>query len=154
MPALSHVDANGEARMVDVSAKPPLLREAVAAGHILMAPATLDLVESNALAKGNVLATARIAGILAAKRTSDLIPMCHPLPLTHCDVDLSIPASRDRIEITATARVTAGTGVEMEALCAVSVAALTLYDMCKAVDKGMAISEVRLVRKSKLPLTP
>jgi cyclic pyranopterin phosphate synthase len=154
MPALSHVDANGEARMVDVSAKPPLLREAVAAGHILMDPATLDLVESNALAKGNVLATARIAGILAAKRTSDLIPMCHPLPLTHCDVDLSIPASRDRIEITATARVTAGTGVEMEALCAVSVAALTLYDMCKAVDKGMAISEVRLVRKSKLPLTP
>lgn len=140
--------------MVDVSAKPPLLREAVAAGHILMAPATLDLVESNALAKGNVLATARIAGILAAKRTSDLIPMCHPLPLTHCDVDLSIPASRDRIEITATARVTAGTGVEMEALCAVTVAALTLYDMCKAVDKGMAISEVRLVRKSKLPLTP
>ncbi|MEI6341069.1 MAG: cyclic pyranopterin monophosphate synthase MoaC [Verrucomicrobiota bacterium] len=154
MPALSHVDARGEARMVDVSAKPPLLREAVAAGHILMAPATLDLVESNALAKGNVLATARIAGILAAKRTSDLIPMCHPLPLTHCDVDLSIPASRDRIEITATARVTAGTGVEMEALCAVTVAALTLYDMCKAVDKGMAISEVRLVRKSKLPLTP
>jgi len=154
MPALSHVDANGEARMVDVSAKPPLLREAVAAGHILMDPATLDLVESNALAKGNVLATARIAGILAAKRTSDLIPMCHPLPLTHCDVDLSIPASRDRIEITATARVTAGTGVEMEALCAVTVAALTLYDMCKAVDKGMAISEVRLVRKSKLPLTP
>ena len=153
MPALSHVDANGEARMVDVSAKPPLLREAVAAGHILMDPATLDLVESNALAKGNVLATARIAGILAAKRTSDLIPMCHPLPLTHCDVDLSIPASRDRIEITATARVTAGTGVEMEALCAVSVAALTLYDMCKAVDKGMAISEVRLVRNSKLPLT-
>ena len=140
--------------MVDVSAKPPMLREAVAAGHIVMAAATLELVESNALAKGNVLATARIAGILAAKRTSDLIPMCHPLPLTHCDVDLSIPASRDRIEITATARVTAGTGVEMEALCAVSVAALTLYDMCKAVDKGMAISEVRLVRKSKLPLTP
>ncbi len=140
--------------MVDVSGKPPMVREAVAAGHIVMAPATLDLVESNALAKGNVLATARIAGILAAKRTSDLIPMCHPLPLTHCDVDLSIPASRDRIEITATARVTAGTGVEMEALCAVSVAALTLYDMCKAVDKGMAISEVRLVRKSKLPLTP
>ena len=140
--------------MVDVSGKPPMVREAVAAGHIVMAPATLDLVESNALAKGNVLATARIAGILAAKRTSDLIPMCHPLPLTHCDVDLSIPASRDRIEITASARVTAGTGVEMEALCAVSVAALTLYDMCKAVDKGMAISEVRLVRKSKLPLTP
>lgn len=140
--------------MVDVSLKPPLLREAVAAGHVVMAPATLDLVESHALAKGNVLATARIAGILAAKRASDLIPLCHPLPLTHCDVDLVIPPSRDRIEITASARVTAGTGVEMEALAAVSVAALTLYDMCKAVDKAMVISGIHLVRKSKTPLAP
>ncbi len=154
MPALTHVDAQGEARMVDVSSKPALAREAVAAGHVRMSPATLELIESNAIAKGNVLATARVAGILAAKRTSDLIPMCHPLALTHCDVDLVIPPSRDRIDITATARVVAGTGVEMEALCAVSIAALTLYDMCKAVDKGMVVSDVRLLRKSKLPLAP
>jgi cyclic pyranopterin phosphate synthase len=152
MSSLTHVDAQGEARMVDVSSKPLMAREAVAAGHVLMAAATLDLIESNAIAKGNVLATARVAGILAAKRTSDLIPMCHALALTHCDVDLVIPPSRDRIDITATARVTAGTGVEMEALCAVSIAALTLYDMCKAVDKGMVLSDVRLLRKSKLPL--
>ena len=152
MPSLTHVDPHGEARMVDVSSKPPLLREAIASGHVLMAPATLDLVESNAIAKGNVLATARIAGIMAAKKTSELIPLCHPLALTHCDVDLVIPPSRDRIDITATARVTAGTGVEMEALTAVSVAALTLYDMCKAVDKSMVISGICLQSKTKKPV--
>ena len=138
--------------MVDVTRKPPLLREATAAGEIRLATATLDLIENNRVAKGNVLATARLAGIMAAKRTGDLIPLCHPLPITHCEVDFEIPASRDRILITATTRITAGTGVEMEALTAVAVAALTLYDMCKAADKGMVIGELRLLRKSKLEL--
>lgn len=140
--------------MVDVTTKPPLLREAVACGEIRLQPATLDQVESNQLAKGNVLATARIAGILAAKRTGDLIPLCHPLPITHCEVDFTIPESRDRVQITATTRITAGTGVEMEALTAVSVAALTLYDMCKAVDKTMVIGDIRLIRKTKKEPTP
>ncbi len=138
--------------MVDVTRKPPLLREATAAGEIRLATATLDLIENNRVAKGNVLATARIAGIMAAKRTGDLIPLCHPLPITHCEVDFEIPTSRDRILISATTRITAGTGVEMEALTAVTVAALTLYDMCKAADKGMVIGDVRLLRKSKLEL--
>lgn len=140
--------------MVDVTHKPPLFREAEAAGEILLNPATLALIESNQLAKGNVLATARLAGIMAAKRTGDLIPLCHPLPITHCEVDFHIPDSRDRIHITATTRITAGTGVEMEALTAVSVAALTLYDMCKAVDKSMVIGEIRLLRKSKQAIHP
>ncbi len=138
--------------MVDVTLKPPLLREATAAGEIRLATATLDLIENNRVAKGNVLATARIAGIMAAKRTGDLIPLCHPLPITHCEIDFVIPDSRDRILITATTRITAGTGVEMEALTAVAVAALTLYDMCKAADKGMVIGDLHLVRKSKLEL--
>jgi cyclic pyranopterin phosphate synthase len=138
--------------MVDVTRKPPLLREATAAGEIRLATATLDLIENNRVAKGNVLATARIAGIMAAKRTGDLIPLCHPLPITHCEIDFEIPASRDRILITATTRITAGTGVEMEALTAVAIAALTLYDMCKAADKGMVIGDLRLVRKSKLEI--
>ena len=135
--------------MVDVSAKPPLLRVAVARGEIRLAPATLDLVERDRVAKGNVLATARIAGILAAKRTGDLIPLCHPLPITHCAVDFEIPASRDRIVITGSATITASTGVEMEALTAVAVAALTIYDMCKAADKSMVIGDIRLVSKTK-----
>lgn len=135
--------------MVDVSHKPAVLREAVACGEIRLAPATLLLVESDQIAKGNVLATARIAGILAAKKMGELIPLCHPLPITHCGVDFEIPASRDRIVITASAKITAPTGVEMEALMAVSVAALTIYDMCKAVDKGMVVGEVRLVSKRK-----
>jgi cyclic pyranopterin phosphate synthase len=151
---LSHVDAQGEARMVDVTSKPILLREAVASGEIRMASSTLDLVEANRMSKGNVLATARLAGILAAKRTGDLIPLCHPLPITHCEVDFEIPATRDRIIITASARIAAPTGVEMEALMAVSVAALTLYDMCKAADKSMVIDAVRLVSKTKTPLSP
>jgi len=135
--------------MVDVSHKPALFREAVAAGEIRLAAATLDLIEANNIAKGNVLATARLAGIMAAKRTGELIPLCHPLPITHCEVNFAIPPSRDRIGITATARITAPTGVEMEALTAVSVAALTVYDMCKAVDKGMVIGAVKLVAKRK-----
>ena len=146
---LSHVNTRGEASMVDVSAKPVLLREAVARGEIRLHKTTLQLIESHALAKGNVLASARLAGILAAKRTGDLIPLCHPLPLSHCEVNFDIPQRQDRIVITASAKVAAQTGVEMEALTAVSVAALTIYDMCKAVDKTMRITDVRLVSKTK-----
>ena len=149
MKQLSHLTRTGEARMVDVSAKPIVFREAVACGEIVLQPATLDLVESNALAKGNVLATARLAGIMAAKRTGELIPLCHPLPITHCEVSFAIPATRDRVVITASAKIAAQTGVEMEALTAVTVAALTIYDMCKAVDKQMVIRDVRLVKKTK-----
>ena len=135
--------------MVDVSAKPVLLREAVARGEIRMAPATLALIESNQMPKGAVFATARIAGIQAAKRTGELIPLCHPLPITHCAVDFEVPATRDRVVITASAKIAAATGVEMEALMAVSIAGLTLYDMCKAADKSMVIGEIRLVTKTK-----
>lgn len=135
--------------MVDVSAKPIMLREAVASGELWLQRATLKLIESQAIAKGNVLAAARLAGILAAKKTGELIPLCHPLPLTHCEVNFAIPRTGDRIVITATAKVAAQTGVEMEALTAVSVAALTIYDMCKAVDKTMRVTNVRLVSKTK-----
>jgi cyclic pyranopterin phosphate synthase len=135
--------------MVDVSAKPIMLREAVASGELRLNRATLKLIESQAIAKGNVLAAARLAGILAAKKTGELIPLCHPLPLTHCEVNFAIPRARDRIIITATARIAAQTGVEMEALTAVSVAGLTIYDMCKAVDKTMRMTDVRLVSKTK-----
>lgn len=138
--------------MVDVSQKPISRREATARGEVRLSPETLALVESEQIAKGNVLATARIAGIQAAKRTGELIPLCHPLPITHCEVEFEIPASRDRIVITASARITAQTGVEMEALAAVSVAALTIYDMCKAVDKAMVVSEIRLLKKTKTPV--
>ena len=136
--------------MVDVSAKPVLLREAIARGEIRLAKTTLKLIESNRVAKGNVLAAARLAGILAAKKTGDLIPLCHPLPITHCEVSFEIPKSRDRIVISASAKIAAQTGVEMEALTAVSIAALTIYDMCKAVDKKMRVTDVRLVSKTKV----
>ena len=152
MKRLTHIDAEGEARMVDVSEKPVSKREAVARGEIKVSSETLALIEAQKVAKGNVFATARLAGIMAAKRTGDLIPLCHPLPITHCEVDFEIPPSRDRVVITATARITAQTGIEMEALTAVSVAALTIYDMCKAVDKTMTISEVRLLKKTKAPI--
>src|ERR1041385_5008962 len=135
--------------MVDVSAKPIMHREAVARGEILLQRQTLKLIESQSIAKGNVLATARVAGIAAAKKTGELIPLCHPLPLSHCEVNFEFPKSKDRIVITASAKVAAQTGVEMEALTAVSVAALTIYDMCKAVDKKMAISAIKLVSKTK-----
>ena len=114
-----------------------------------MLPETIRLIEENRIAKGNVFATARLAGIMAAKRTGDLIPLCHPLPITHCDVQFEIGAERDRIRILASAKIAAQTGIEMEALTAVSVAALTIYDMCKAVDKGMTIGEIRLISKTK-----
>lgn len=139
--------------MVDVSAKPVVLREAIARGEIRLARATVKLITDNRIAKGNVLATARLAGILAAKQTGGLIPLCHPLPISHCEVDFQIPKSRDRVVITASAKIAAQTGVEMEALTAVSVAALTIYDMCKAVDKAMRITDVRLLSKTKRALT-
>jgi cyclic pyranopterin monophosphate synthase len=149
MKKLSHVDAKGQAAMVDVSAKPPQRREAAARGEIRLRPETLKLIESNQVAKGNVLAVARIAAVLAAKKTGELIPLCHPLPITHCEVQFEIPKTRDRIVISASAKITAPTGVEMEALTAVTVAALTIYDMCKAVDKTMRITDVKLVSKTK-----
>ena len=149
MKRLTHIDADGEARMVDVSAKPMQLRQAVARGEIRLQKETLKLIEAHSIAKGNVLATARVAGIQAAKKCGELIPLCHPLPITHCEVTFEIPTSRDRIVITASARIAAQTGVEMEALTAVSVAALTIYDMCKAVDKKMRIADITLVSKTK-----
>lgn len=135
--------------MVDVSAKPVMLREAVAAGEIRLQKTTLKQIQSQTVAKGNVLAAARLAGIMAAKKTGELIPLCHPLPLTHCEVNFEFPKSADRILITASAKIAAQTGIEMEALTAVSTAALTIYDMCKAVDKKMRITNVRLVSKTK-----
>ena len=152
MNRLTHIDADGEARMVDVSAKPVQLREAIARGEIRLQKETLKLIEAQAIAKGNVLATARVAGIQAAKKCGELIPLCHPLPITHCEVTFVIPKSRDRIVITGSAKIAAQTGVEMEALTAVSVAALTIYDMCKAVDKKMRITDITLVSKTKTNL--
>ena len=149
MKRLTHIDADGEARMVDVSGKPVQLREAVARGEIRLQQETLKLIESQAMAKGNVLATARVAGIQAAKKCGELIPLCHPLPITHCEVNFEIPKGQDRILITASAKIASQTGVEMEALTAVSVAALTIYDMCKAADKKMRITDIKLVSKFK-----
>jgi len=146
---LTHIDPAGEASMVDVSGKPVMLREAVAQGEIRLQRETLKLIGSQTIAKGNVFASARLAGILAAKKTGELIPLCHPLPLTHCEVNFEIPKANDRILILASAKIAAQTGVEMEALTAVSVAALTIYDMCKAVDKTMQIGGIKLVSKTK-----
>ena len=149
MQKLTHLDPRGEASMVDVSDKPVMFREAVASGEVRLQRATLKLIDTQTIAKGNVFATARLAGILAAKKTGDLIPLCHPLPLTHCEVNFEIPKTRDRIVITASAKIAAQTGVEMEALTAVSIAGLTIYDMCKAVDKTMRVTDIRLVSKTK-----
>ncbi len=148
MEGLSHVDEQGRARMVDVSAKADTEREAVARGLVLMKPETLKLVSEGGISKGEVLAVARVAGIMAAKHTPYLVPMCHPLLLTHVEVDLRLDPDISAIEITATVRTTGKTGVEMEALTAVTGSALTIYDMCKAVDKAMRIEKVRLVRKT------
>ncbi|MES2708062.1 MAG: cyclic pyranopterin monophosphate synthase MoaC [Verrucomicrobiota bacterium] len=147
MSSLSHLDSTGAARMVDVSAKPVVAREAVAEGHIRLQPVTLDLIRAGKMPKGEVLATARIAGIQAAKRTADWIPLCHPLPLTGITVVFS--DHPEGLTVTATVRTTARTGVEMEALTAVSATTLTLYDMCKAVDKTMSIEGIRLLSKTK-----
>ena len=151
-PKLTHIDEQGRASMVDVSAKPVQLREAVARGEILVLPNTLKLIRENTVAKGDVFSVARIAGIQAAKRTGELIPLCHPLPITHCEVQFEIPETNDRVVITASAKIAAQTGIEMEALTAVSVAALTIYDMCKAVDKTMTITDIQLVSKTKKDL--
>jgi cyclic pyranopterin phosphate synthase len=146
-PGLSHLDAQGHAHMVDVGAKEETRREAVARGEVHMQAETLALIAAGQLPKGDVLAVARIAGIMAAKRTSDLIPLCHPLMLTHVAVELTPAHDRGVVLIEATVRTRGQTGVEMEALTAVSVAALTIYDMCKAVDRGMRIGEIRLAQK-------
>jgi cyclic pyranopterin phosphate synthase len=145
---LSHVDTSGEVRMVDVGGKPQSRRRAVAAGRVRMAPETARRL--GALPKGDALAAARLAGIMAAKRTAELIPLCHPLPLTHVDVVLGVEEAAVTIE--AAVETTAQTGVEMEALVAVSVAALTVYDMAKAIDKEMVVEDVRLLAKSKEPV--
>jgi cyclic pyranopterin phosphate synthase len=144
---LSHVDETGRIRMVDVGHKPVTAREAVASGHITLSAEALKQVRAGGLKKGDPLETARLAGIMAAKQTASLIPLCHPLPISHADVKLT--AVRDGYDIEATVRTTAQTGVEMEALTAVSVAALTIYDMVKAVDKTMMIGGIRLVKKTK-----
>jgi cyclic pyranopterin phosphate synthase len=147
MNELTHLDSEGHARMVDVGAKAETQREAIARGAVLMQPETLRLIVAGNVPKGDVLAVARIAGIMAAKRTAELIPLCHPLLLTHVAVELWPDPDGGAVQIEATVRTTGKTGVEMEALTAVSVAALAIYDMCKAVDRGMRISEIRLAQK-------
>lgn len=148
LPDFSHVDSQGRARMVDVSDKAETDRVAVAGARVVMKPETLARVQTGEIAKGDVLAAARFAGIMAAKRTADLIPLCHPLALTSVEVDLACVPERSSVEITATCRLKGRTGVEMEALTAASVAALTIYDMCKAIDRGMTVTDLRLLRKS------
>jgi cyclic pyranopterin phosphate synthase len=147
MADLTHFDASGAAHMVDVSGKAATFRRAVARGSVRMAPETLALVTAGTAAKGDVLGVARLAGIMAAKRTADLVPLCHPLPLTRVSVDLRPDHENGTVEIEATTATTGPTGVEMEALTAVSVAALTVYDMLKAVDRGMVIGNIRLALK-------
>jgi cyclic pyranopterin phosphate synthase len=145
---LTHLDERGHARMVDVGDKAVTHRRAVAEASVSMAPATLEMIAAGRAPKGDVFATARIAGIMAAKRTSDLVPLCHPLALTHVAVDVAVvEAGAPRVRIEATAETDGKTGVEMEALTAAAIAAVTIYDMCKAVDRGMEIGPVRLLRK-------
>jgi cyclic pyranopterin phosphate synthase len=144
---LSHIDDSGQAKMVDVSQKTESERVAVARGSVIMLPETLRLIIEGNLKKGDVLGVAQIAGVMAAKKTSDLIPLCHPLPITHVEVICTPSPAENRVDIEATVRVTGKTGVEMEALAAVAVAGLTIYDMAKAVDRGMRISDIRLVAK-------
>jgi len=148
MSDLSHLDADGRARMVDVSAKPVTARWARATGSIRMQPATLAAIRANELAKGDALGVARIAGIMAAKRTAELIPLCHPLPLTDITVDITVDESLPGLRVDATAKTAAQTGVEMEAIVAVSVTLVTVYDMAKAVDKSMVIGEISLAEKA------
>lgn len=146
MSKLTHLDDHGKAQMVDVSEKGETLRRAVASGRVLLAPETVQLLRDNAVPKGDVLAVARVAGIMASKKTSELIPLCHPLPITKVNVDFEIEETG--VVIRAEVRVTGKTGVEMEALTAVSVAALTIYDMVKAVDRGAVITSIQLEEKS------
>ncbi len=148
MSGFTHIDEQGHVRMVDVTHKKPSLRIAVAQGVISMTPATLETILNQSVKKGNVLETARIAGIMGAKKTAGLIPMCHPLNITHIQIDFTPDIPRNAIKITAQVRILDQTGVEMEALTAVSVAALTIYDMCKSYDRAMVISDIALVEKS------
>jgi cyclic pyranopterin monophosphate synthase len=148
MPKLTHIDEQGRVRMVDVSTKTPTDRKAKAQAVVTMSGETFDLIQGGKAEKGNVLETARIAGVMAAKKTADLIPMCHPLNLTHAQVDFFPDPATHAIRIEATARIVDQTGVEMEALTAAATAALTIYDMCKAYDRGMAISDLYLLEKS------
>jgi len=148
MTGLSHLDDQGRARMVDVSAKPDTVREATAEGRLVMAPATLELALAGQGRKGDVFAVSELAGVMAAKKTSDLIPLCHPLALSRVAVEVVPSTDGSGLTVTATARTTGKTGVEMEALTAVSVACLTLYDMLKAADKAMSIQDVRLLAKT------
>jgi cyclic pyranopterin phosphate synthase len=148
MTKLTHLDKKGKSRMVDVSAKGETLREAVARGKVLMKPETVEAVEEASLSKGDVLAVAKIAGILAAKKTGDLIPLCHPLELTGIEIVFSTDRAKGEVTIEAKVRTVGKTGVEMEALTAVSAAALTIYDMCKAADRAMILSDIKLIRKS------
>ena len=147
-PEFSHFDQRGNAAMVDVSAKPVTERTATARARVTMLPATLALIRGGGAKKGDVLGVARLAGIMAAKRTAELIPLCHPLPITAVTVELTADAAANAVEITATVRTTGQTGVEMEALTAASIAALTVYDMCKSVDRGMRIEAIRLTHKA------
>jgi cyclic pyranopterin phosphate synthase len=148
MTTLTHIDESGNARMVDVTEKATTFREAIAVGSITMAPATLALVKGGSLPKGDVLSTARIAGIMGAKHTASLIPMCHPINITSVTIDFQIDHENSSIETTASVKTVGVTGVEMEALTAVSTALLTVYDMCKAVDKDMSINGIMLIKKT------
>ncbi len=148
MAEFTYLDSDGNARMVDVSDKDASERTATAKGSVLMRPETMAMIVEGGVKKGDVLSVARLAGIMGAKRTPDLVPLCHPLALTSITVDLACDAERNAVDITATCKLTGRTGVEMEALTAVAVAALTVYDMCKAVDRGMRIADIRLVHKA------
>lgn len=148
MSRLTHFDAEGKATMVDVSEKDVTDRIATAKGSVFMQPATMDMIVRGGIGKGDVLGVARLAGIMGAKRTPELIPLCHPLALTSVSVDLVCDPDRSAVDVTATCRIKGRTGIEMEALTAATVAALTVYDMCKAVDRGMRITDVRLVHKA------
>ena len=146
--SLTHLDEQGRVKMVDVGGKPVTDREATARGHVTVQPETLRLIKEGLMKKGDVLTVAQLAGIMGAKQTSNLIPLCHPLPLNQVQVELGLNETADQIDISATVSTSAKTGVEMEALTAVSIAALTVYDMCKAVDRGVRIEAIRLVRKT------
>lgn len=147
MKRLTHLDKEGRAKMVDISEKPLTQREAVAKGSVYMKPETLRLIEDKKIPKGDVLCVSRVAGIMAAKRTSEVIPMCHPLNITSVDIKLNLDSKKNKVDIEACVKILGRTGVEMEALTAVSAAALTVYDMCKAVDKEMVISDIMLTEK-------
>ncbi len=148
MPKLTHFDKTGRSQMVDVSRKKETLREAIVKGSIYMKPATFEKIISGKIAKGDVLSVAKVAGIMAAKRTSDIIPMCHPLNLSYVEINFFPHEKESRIEIEAKVRIKARTGVEMEALVAVAAAGLTIYDMCKAIDRGMVLSDIHLAKKT------